>query len=163
MVDSDVVRVLEFNRCNSGGHVKDAHQKGKDSSSATLLRREVRISDSMRKTTQANFDTKTLKAFRNIFAHNKNTDAKISDWVSYIPVELHTQVRARIRSSVVDSKTDAKRLIAAQVDNWQSMDVLTVLDVLIEPNVAALVDGNSLVAALENIAVDRTLSAIDSI
>ena len=60
-------------------------------------------------------------------------------------------MRARIRSSVVDSKTDAKRLIAAQVDNWQSMDVLTVLDVLIEPNVAALVDGNSLVAALENI------------
>ena len=31
------------------------------------------------------------------------------------------------------------------------MDVLTVLDVLIEPNAAALVDGNSLVAALENI------------
>ena len=37
------------------------------------------------------------------------------------------------------------------MDNWQSMDVLTVLDVLIEPNAAALVDGNSLVAALENI------------
>ena len=31
------------------------------------------------------------------------------------------------------------------------MDVLTVLDVLIEPNAAALVDGNSLVAALQNI------------
>ena len=31
------------------------------------------------------------------------------------------------------------------------MDVLTVLDVLIEPNAAALVDRNSLVAALENI------------
>jgi hypothetical protein len=31
------------------------------------------------------------------------------------------------------------------------MDVLTVLDVLIEPNAAALIDGNSLVAALENI------------
>ena len=31
------------------------------------------------------------------------------------------------------------------------MDVLTVLDVLIEPNAAAHVDGNSLVAALENI------------
>ena len=75
---------------------------------------------------------------------------KISDWVSYIPVELHTQVRARIRS-VVDPKTDKKRFTAAQVDNWQSMDVLTVLDVLIEPNAAALVDGNSLVAALENI------------
>ena len=29
--------------------------------------------------------------------------------------------------------------------------MLTVLDVLIEPNAAALVDGNSLVAALENI------------
>ena len=56
---------------------------------------------------------------------------------------------ARIRS-VVDPKTDAKRLTAAQVDNWQGMDVLTVLDVLIEPNTAALFDGgNSLVAALE--------------
>ena len=33
----------------------------------------------------------------------------------------------------------------AQVDNWQSMDLLTVLDVLIDPNAAALVDGNSLV------------------
>ena len=31
------------------------------------------------------------------------------------------------------------------------MDVLTVLDVLIEPNAKALVDENSLVAALENI------------
>ena len=57
-------------------------------------------------------------------------------------------VRARIRS-VVDPKTDEKRFTAAQVDNWQDMDVLTVLDVLIEPNAAALVDGNSLV--LENI------------
>ena len=59
-------------------------------------------------------------------------------------------MRVRIRS-VVDPKTDAKRLTAAQVDNWQDMDVLTVLDVLLEPNAAALVDGNSLVAALENI------------
>ena len=104
----------------------------------------------MRKTTLANLETKTLKAFRNIFAHHKNAHAKISDWVSYIPVELHTQVRARIRS-VVDPKTDKKRFTPTQVDNWQDMDVLTVLDVLIEPNAAALVDGNSLVAALENI------------
>ena len=60
-------------------------------------------------------------------------------------------MRARIRS-VVDPKTDKKRFTAAQeVDYWQSMDVLTVLDVLIDPNAAALVDGNSLVAALENI------------
>ena len=59
-------------------------------------------------------------------------------------------MRARIRS-VVDPKTDEKRFTAAQVDSWQSMDVLTVLDVFIEPNAAALVDGNSLVAALENI------------
>ena len=50
----------------------------------------------MRKTTLANLETKTLKAFRNVFAHHKNAEAKISDWVSYIPVELHTQVRARI-------------------------------------------------------------------
>jgi hypothetical protein len=115
------------------------------------IRREELIPDSMRKTTLANLETKTLKAFRNIFAHHKNAHAKISDWVSYIPVELHTtQVRARIRS-VVDPKTDKKRFTEAQVDNWQSMDVLTVLDVLIEPNATELVDGNSLVAALENI------------
>ena len=58
--------------------------------------------DSMRKTTLANLETKTLKAFRNISAHYKNADAKISDWVSYIPV-----VWARI-CSVVDQKTDEK-------------------------------------------------------
>ena len=80
----------------------------------------------MRKTTLANLETKTLKAFRNVFAHHKNAEAKISDWVSYIPVELHTQVRARIRS-VVDPKTE-KRFTAAQMKNWQSMDVLKVLD-----------------------------------
>ena len=120
------------------------------SSLAHSLRREELIPDSMRKTTLANLETKTLKAFRNIFAHHKNAHAKISDWVSYIPVELHTQVRARIRS-VVDPKTDEKRFTAEQVDNWQSMDVLAVLNVLIEPNAAELVDGNSLVTALENI------------
>ena len=88
------------------------------------LRREELIPDSMRKTTLANLETKTLKAFRNIFSHHKNAHAKISDWVSYIPVELHTQVRARIRR-VVDPKTDEKRFTPAQVDNWQDMDVLT--------------------------------------
>jgi hypothetical protein len=105
------------------------------------LRREELIPDSMRKTTLANLETKTLKAFRNIFAHHKNAHATTSDWVSYIPVDLHTQVRARIRS-VVDPNTAKKRFTPAQV---------TVLDVLIEPNAAEIVDGNSLVVALENI------------
>jgi hypothetical protein len=114
------------------------------------LRREELIPDSMRKTTLANLETKTLKAFRNIFAHHKNAHATTSDWVSYIPVELHTQVRARIRR-VVDPKTDKKRFTPAQVDKWQDMDVLTVLDVLIEPKAAEIVDGNSLVVALENV------------
>jgi hypothetical protein len=132
------------------GRLQGAHQESTGSSSTTLLRREELIPDSMCKTTLANLETKILKAFRNIFAHHKNAHAKISDWVSYIPVELHTQVRARIRS-VVDPKTDEKPFTASQVDNWQGMNVLTVLDVLIEPNAAALVDGNSLVAALENI------------
>ncbi len=59
-------------------------------------------------------------------------------------------MRARIRR-VVDPKTDKKRFTPAQVDKWQDMDVLTVLDVLIEPNAAEIVDGNSLVVALENI------------
>ena len=55
----------------------------------------------MRKTTLASLETKTLKAFRNIFAHHKNAHAKTSDWVSYIPVEeLHTQICARIRRIV---------------------------------------------------------------
>ncbi len=104
----------------------------------------------MRQTTHAYLETKTLKAFRNVFAHHKNAHAKTSDWVSYIPVELHTQVRARIRH-VVDSKTEKKRFTPAQVDKWQDMDVLTVFDVLIEPNAAEIVDGNSLVVALENL------------
>ncbi len=64
----------------SGGHVKDAHQEGTGSSLTTLLRREELIPDSMRKTTRANLETKTLKAFRNIFAHHKYSNAKISDW-----------------------------------------------------------------------------------
>ena len=122
-VDSDAVRVTEFNRGMRSGRVQEAHQESMGSPSATLVRREELIPDSMRKTTLANLETKTLKAFRNVFAHHKNAEAKISDWVSYIPVELHTQVRARIRS-VVDPKTDEKRFTTAQVDNWQGMDVL---------------------------------------
>jgi hypothetical protein len=115
------------------------------------LRREELIPDSMRKTTLANLETKTLKAFRNIFAHHKNVQGTTSDWVSYIPVELHTQVRALIRRVVDPTKTDKKRFTPAQGDKWQDMDVLTVLDVLIEPNAAEIVDRNSLVVALENI------------
>ena len=149
-VDSDAARFTEFNRGSQNRQVQEALSDGKSSSAMLPLRREELIPDSMRKTTLANLETKTLKAFRNIFAHHKNAHAKISDWVSYIPVELHTQVRARIRS-VVDPKTDEKRFTAEQVDNWQSMDVLAVLNVLIEPNAAELVDGNSLVTALENI------------
>ena len=63
------------------GHVKDVHQEGTAGSfSTTLLRREELIPDSMRKKpTLANLETKTLKAFRNIFAHHKNANAKISD------------------------------------------------------------------------------------
>ncbi len=114
-VDSDAARVTEASRGNPVSHVPDASL---DSAAGHPLRREELIPDSMRKTTLANLETKTLKAFRNIFAHNKNAHAKTSDWVSYIPVELHTQVRARIRS-VVDPKTDEKRFTAAQVDAWQ--------------------------------------------
>ena len=59
-VDSDAARVTEFNRGISSGRVKDAHQEGTGSFSATLLRREKLIPDSMRKTTLANLETKTL-------------------------------------------------------------------------------------------------------
>jgi hypothetical protein len=150
-VDSDAARFTEINRGNQSRDVQDAPPPDSPgSSSMHPLRREELIPDSMRKTTLANLETKKLKAFRNIFAHHKNAHAKTSDWVSYIPVELHTQVRARIRR-VVDPKTDKKRFTPTQVNNWQDMDVLTVLDVLIEPNAAALVDGNLLVVALENI------------
>ena len=119
-------RITEFSRGIQSERVQEAHHESTGSSSTTLLRREELIPDSMRKTTLANLDTKTLKAFRNIFAHHKNAHAKISDWLFYIPVELHTQVRARIRS-VIDPKTDEKRFTAVQVDNWQNIEVLTVL------------------------------------
>ncbi len=148
-VNSNVARITELNRGIQHGRVQET-QESTGSSSAHPLRRDELIPDSMHKTTLAYIETKTLKAFHNIFAHPKNAHAKISNWVSYIPVELHTQVRARIRS-VVDPNTDTKRFTAEQVDNWQSMDVLTVLNFLIEPNAAELVDGNSLVTALENI------------
>ena len=123
-VDSDAAHVTELNRGVQRGRVQETHKESTGSSSAHPLRREELIPDSTRKTTLANLETKALKAFRNIFAHNKNAYAKISDWVSYIPVELHTQVRARIRS-FVDPKPDEKRFTAAQVANWQGMDVLT--------------------------------------
>ncbi len=99
-VDSDAARIPEINRSNQSRHVQEAPPDSTGSSSMHPLRREELIPDSMRKTTLANLETKTLKAFRNIFAHHKNVHAKISDGVSYIPVELHTQVRARIRSVV---------------------------------------------------------------
>ncbi len=149
-VGFDAARDTEINCGNQSRHVQDAPPDGTCSSSMHPLRREELIPDSMRKTTLANLEMKTLKAFRKFFAHHKNAHAKISDWVSYIPVKLHTQVRARIRR-VVNPKTEKKRFTPAQVDNWQDMDVLTVLDVLIEPNAAEIVDGNSLVVVLENI------------
>ena len=104
-VDSDAARVTESNRGNQSRHVQEAPPNSTGSSSMHPLRREELIPDSMWKTTLANLETKTRKAFRNIFAHHKNAQATTSDWVSYIPVELHTQVRARIRR-VVDPKTD---------------------------------------------------------
>ncbi len=106
-VDSDAARFTEINCGTQIRHVQDAPPDIKGSSSMHPLRREELISDSMRKTTLANLETETLKAFRNIFAHHKNAHATTSDWVSYIPVELHTQVRARIRS-VVETKTGKK-------------------------------------------------------
>ena len=68
----------------------------------------------MHEITLAILETKALKAFRNIFAHHKNTEAKVYDLVSCILF-----VASSIRKPT-------------QVDNWQDMDVLTVLDVLIE-------------------------------
>jgi hypothetical protein len=99
-VDSDAARITEINRCNQSRHVQEAPPDSAGSSSMHPLRHEELIPDSLRKTTLANLETKTLKAFRNIFAHHKNAHTKISDWLSYIPVELHTQVRAQIRSVV---------------------------------------------------------------
>ena len=93
-------------------HSKRARAGGASGGHGFFLGASLASTDSMRKTTLANLETKTLKAFRNIFAHHKNAHAKISDWISYIPVELHTQVRARIRS-VVDLKTDEKRFTTA--------------------------------------------------
>ena len=52
--------------------VQEAHQESTGSPSPKLLRREELIQDSMRKTTLANLETNTLKAFRNVFAHHKN-------------------------------------------------------------------------------------------
>ena len=53
--------------------------------------------------------------------------------------------RVIIFLAYVDPNTDKKRFTPAQVDKWQDMDVSTVLEVLIEPNAAEIVDGNSLV------------------
>jgi hypothetical protein len=76
LVDSDVARVTE----DPSRHLQEAHQENTGSSSMHPLRHKELIPDSMRKTTLANLETKTPKAFRNIFAHHKNAHAKISDW-----------------------------------------------------------------------------------
>ena len=88
-VDFDAARVPEINRGTQSRHVQEAPPDNTGSSSMQPLRREEFIPDSMRKTTLANLETKTLKAFRNIFAHHKTSHATTSDWVSYIPVESH--------------------------------------------------------------------------
>ena len=68
-VDSDAARVTEINRGNQSRHMQDESMDNTGSFSMHPLRREELIPDSMRKTTLANLETKTLKAFRNIFAH----------------------------------------------------------------------------------------------
>jgi hypothetical protein len=93
-VDSDAACVTEINRGNQSRHVQDAPPDSAGSSSMHPLRHEDLIPDSMRKTTLANLETKTLKVFRNIFAHHKNAHAKILDWLSYIPVELSSHAGA---------------------------------------------------------------------
>jgi len=66
-VNSDAVRVTEIHRGNQSRHVQDAPQDSASSSSMHPLRCEELNPDSMRKTTLANLEMKTLKAFRNIF------------------------------------------------------------------------------------------------
>ena len=78
-VDSDAAHVTELNRGNQSRHVEEAHHESTSSSSTHPVRREELIPDSMRKTTLTNLETKTLKTFRNIFAHHKNAHAKISN------------------------------------------------------------------------------------
>ena len=95
----------------------------------------------MRKTTLANLETKTLKAFRNI---SPTTRMRMQRFL----IGCHTFRSNFTRKCGYEFIASS---IRKQVDNWQDMDVLTVLDVFIEPNAAALVDGNSLVTALENI------------
>jgi hypothetical protein len=59
-VDSDAARVTEINRRNQSRHVQDAPSDSTGSSSMHPLRRKELIPDSMRKTTLANLETKTL-------------------------------------------------------------------------------------------------------
>ncbi len=59
-VDSDAARVTEINRGNQSRHVQDAPPDSTGSSSMHPMRRKELIPDSMRKTTLANFETKTL-------------------------------------------------------------------------------------------------------
>ena len=78
-VDSDAARYTEINRGNQIRQAQEALPDKKGSSAVHPLRREELIPDSMRKTILANLETKTLKAFRNIFAHHKNAHATTSD------------------------------------------------------------------------------------
>jgi hypothetical protein len=78
-VDSDAARFTEINRGTRNRQVQEALSDCRGSSSMLSVRREELIPDSMRKTTLANLETKTLKTFRNIFAHHKNAHATTSD------------------------------------------------------------------------------------
>jgi hypothetical protein len=62
-VDFDAARVPEINRGTQSRHVQEAPPDNTGSSSMQPLRRKELIPDSMRKTTIANLETKTLKAF----------------------------------------------------------------------------------------------------
>jgi hypothetical protein len=96
-VEYDAARFPEGTRGSQIRHVQETRSEGRSSSAIVPLRREELIPDSMRKTTLANLETKTLKAFRNIFAHHKNAHASTADWVSYIPVDLGAGANSQCR------------------------------------------------------------------
>ena len=121
-VESDAARITEINRGNPSRHVQDVHP---DSTGSSMhpLRREELIPDSVCKTTLANLETKTLKAFRNIFAHHKNAHAKISDRVFYIPVDfIHRCVREFVVSSIQRPTRDDSPSTSGQLAGYGRVD-----------------------------------------
>ena len=84
----------------------------------------------MKKAILLSTQPKHLKEWRNIFAHHHKHGGDVSDWVSFIPEEFWPFFRRRLTDMKLPGSDD-NRFTEAQAADWQSSDVLTVMDCIL--------------------------------